>query len=74
MNVFNFSFEIQAEIGTTLPTSLRLAGQYDNKWPGELYIYGAPWAMVTYHIHDDKDQDGPQNVGFFYVSDCPRGL
>jgi hypothetical protein len=35
------------------------------------------WAPVTYHIADDEDRDGLQNVGLFYtyyVADCPRRL
>jgi hypothetical protein len=43
----------------------------------ESYIYEAQWALVSYHIPDDEDQDGPRNIGFFYTSDaadCPRRL
>jgi hypothetical protein len=59
----------------TPPTSLLLAGQDYNEWPGELHIYEAPWALVSYHIPDDEDRDGTRNIGFFYTSDaadCPR--
>jgi hypothetical protein len=65
------------DTNVTLPTSLVLVGKHENKWPGDIYIYEAQWAPITYHIPDDEERDGPRKVGFFYIShmaDCLSSL